>query len=297
MIHPAYLIGPALLPALLSCAALAPLRAEEPPRPPSGEARLASGRVVHYTIHFDRNSLQDSLRIGDGLIALTSAGTLLRFELPDVRLVRECISTVDVTVVRNQNAFSVIRKRFDKNKGRWETVLRLPAREGPVSLEPLNTNGPRWYLLDPYQHRLWRLDHGAPKENPRLTRVAINSGQRPIDIHAAIPWADDAFLLATDSGLMTFSPATGKAVAAGLPEPARVVTTLVRDRLGRLWLGNEKGLWLSEPGAKSVEAFDRVPWLAQGGVEGLTPDPAHADGIIAALGRRGVAFVRAEKKP
>ena len=39
--------------------------------------RLASGRVVDYAIHFDRNSLDDSVRVGGGLIALTSSGAHL----------------------------------------------------------------------------------------------------------------------------------------------------------------------------------------------------------------------------
>ncbi len=73
------------------------LRADEPPRPPTGEVRLEGGRVVDYTIHFDRNSLQDSLHLGDGLIALTTLGSLLRFELPAVRLIREQIGVEDVT--------------------------------------------------------------------------------------------------------------------------------------------------------------------------------------------------------
>ncbi|MGC8643053.1 MAG: hypothetical protein ACP5XB_24605, partial [Isosphaeraceae bacterium] len=97
MLNRAHLIRRALFLAMLSCVAFGAPRADELSKAPSGEARLTSGRVVHYTIHFDRNSLRDSLRIGDGLIALTSSGTLLRFELPDVRLVREHIDTVDVT--------------------------------------------------------------------------------------------------------------------------------------------------------------------------------------------------------
>ena len=87
-----------VLPAVLWGAALtAVLGADEPPRPPTGEVRLEGGRVVDYTIHFDRNSLRDSLHLGDGLIALTASGTLLRFELPAVRLVRERIGVEDVT--------------------------------------------------------------------------------------------------------------------------------------------------------------------------------------------------------
>ena len=57
--------------------------------PPISQVRLASGRVVDYAIHFDRNSLDDSVRVRDGLIALTSSGALLRFALPGFRLVRE----------------------------------------------------------------------------------------------------------------------------------------------------------------------------------------------------------------
>ncbi|MHC5542520.1 hypothetical protein ACYOEI_30210, partial [Singulisphaera rosea] len=72
------------------------LRADGPPMPPKGEVRLESGRVVDYTIHFDRNSLRDSVRFGDRLVAATSSGTLLSFELPAVRLVRERIDIEDV---------------------------------------------------------------------------------------------------------------------------------------------------------------------------------------------------------
>jgi hypothetical protein len=61
-----------VLPAVLCVAALSVvLRADEPPRPPAGEVQLGDGRVIAYTIHFDRNSLRDSLHLSDGLIALT----------------------------------------------------------------------------------------------------------------------------------------------------------------------------------------------------------------------------------
>jgi hypothetical protein len=83
------------------------VRADEWPRPPGGAVRLATGRVVDFTIHFDRNSLRDSLRVGDGLIALTSSGALLRFELPDVRLVKERID-VEVACIGRGERGSVI---------------------------------------------------------------------------------------------------------------------------------------------------------------------------------------------
>ncbi len=71
-------------------------RADEPAGPPTGEVRLAGGRVIEYTIPFDRNSLQASLRVGNSLIALTSSGALLRFELPKVRLAREHVQATEV---------------------------------------------------------------------------------------------------------------------------------------------------------------------------------------------------------
>jgi len=186
-------------------------------------------------------------------------------------------------------------KRF--GKGRWETVARLPERNGPSGLTPLNTKGPPWLLLDRYSNALWQLQHGARGQNPELTRIEIREGERPLLIHDAIPWSDGALLLATDAGLRTYTPATRTTARTDLPEPAQPATTLVRDGLGRLWLGSEKGLWLSEPGAKAPEALSRVPWLGRGGVRGFAPDPQHTDGVIVALGSRGVAFVRATRKP
>ena len=64
---------------------------------------------------------------------------------------------------------------------------------------------------------------------------------------------------------------------------------------GTIWTAriSLRGLWLGEPGAKTPEAFDRVPWVGQSEVYAIAPDPNHADGVIVALGSRGVAFVRA----
>jgi hypothetical protein len=64
-----------VFPAVLCITSLAAIiRADEPPKPPPGEVRLDIGRVVNCTFHFDRNSLQASVRVGDSLIALSSSG-------------------------------------------------------------------------------------------------------------------------------------------------------------------------------------------------------------------------------
>ena len=136
-----------------------------------------------------------------------------------------------------------------------------------------------------------------PGKTPRLTRVQVdNDGKVPV-INDGIPWSDGSLLLATDQGLRAYAPTTGKLFQVALPEPPHPATALVRDGLGRIWLLADKRLWLSESGARTPESFDRVPWVGRGEVSAIASDPQHADGVIAALGSRGVAFVRARQKP
>ena len=140
---------------------------------------------------------------------------------------------------------------------------------------------------------------------PLATGARCAGGQPPTDpgrdhgrgkalrVDDAIPWPDDSLLLATDAGLRAYSPDARKLSRVDLPEPPQPATTLVRDGLGRLWMGggtiwtariSSRGLWLGEPGAKTPEAFDRVPWVGRNEVYAIAPDPQHADGVIVALG-------------
>jgi hypothetical protein len=227
--------------------------------------------------------------------------TARRVDGKSVRLGRETSSlyasysfiTADGTL---WNAFFDSLRRFQN--GRWETVQALPKESCPSgSIKPLNSNGPPWLLLANFPKDLWRLDHSAKGENPRLTKIKLKEGGKTLEIRDAIPWSDDTLLLATDVGLRAYAPAAQKLSRVDIPEPAQPATTLIRDGLGRIWLGTDKGLWLNEPGGMTLEAFDRVPLVSQCEVDALAPDPQHADGIIAAIRSRGVAFVRAWQKP
>ena len=187
-------------------------------------------------------------------------------------------------------------RRFQN--GRWESVQQVPERNAPsFNVKPVNSDGPPWLLLDDFRHELWRLDHGAMGENPRLSRVEIREDGKALAVSRAIPWSDGTLLLATRVGMRAYAHATGMLSRVNLPESPQPATVLVRDGLGRLWWGNHNGLGPSEPGAKTPEIFDRVPWLGRSQVYALAPDPHHADGVIVALGSRGVAFVRAHQKP
>ncbi len=186
-------------------------------------------------------------------------------------------------------------KRFEQ--GRWKTILPLPDAKGRHQLSPINKNGPPWFLLDNAYHTLWKLEHGPQAENPRLTRLELRENANLLQTSAAIPWSSGMLLLATDQGLRFFSPTTGKVTKADFSQPPELPVVLSCDGLGRLWLGGEHGLWLIDPAAKSLESLGRVPSVGRNSVRSLAPDPHHADGMIAALGAGGVAFVRALQRP
>ncbi len=186
-------------------------------------------------------------------------------------------------------------KRFEN--GRWKTVSPLPDAKGRHQMSPINTTGPPWLLLDSAYHTLWRFEHGAQAENPQLTRLPLKEGTKLLQTSAAIPWSNAAVLLATDQGLRVYNPTKGAVARPDFPEPPQHTQVLARDALGRLWLGGENGLWLLDTAAKTLESLEAVPPIARNEVYSLAPDPHHEDGIIAALGSGGVAFLRTPQKP
>ena len=189
-----------------------PRSADEPPRPPTGEVRLGSGRVVDYTIHFDRNSLRDSLRLGDGLIALTSSGTLLRFELPAVRLVRERIGTEEVTCLGRGEGEVVLAGLSD---GR---VCRVdPATLDLTDMAKLPA-APRW------------IGWGQAASDRPAGLVVVTR-------RTTSPWIATASAGSSPIRWSTTSP-RGRRFA--LEEEA---TTFLLDRAGRFWLGADRGEW------------------------------------------------------
>ena len=165
------------------------------------------------------------------------------------------------------------------------------------SVTPVMAHGPPWFLRDTYGRSLFRLDHGPNGEDPQLTAVAIREADLPLAIDDAIAWSGGTLMLATSTGLRGYDPSTGQLFRLDLPEPPEPATRLVRDGLGRLWMGGASGLWLAEVGAKAAEAFDRVPIVRRNEVQALAQDPQHADGVIVALGSQGVVFIRARQKP
>jgi hypothetical protein len=200
----------ALVAVLFGLFPAASLRGDERPRPPSGEVRLGNGRVVDYTIHFDRNSLRDSVRVGDGLIAVTSSGALLQFELPAVRLVRERIDD-EVTCIGRGEGGAVLAGLPDGRVCRVDPatldltdVAKLPA-------------APSWVG--------WCRAGGNRAAGlvgvTRKTKVVEQDGER---------W-DAPYSVVHDL-------ATAQTFALN-----QAATTFLLDREGRLWLGADSGEW------------------------------------------------------
>lgn len=201
-------------------------------------------------------------------------------------------------VTRDGALWNVSHGKLTRFKGRqWEVVLDLSAVDCPYRPVAVDSDGPPWLLLEQGGGGLWRLEPGEGDRVPRLTRLEINEGNEALEVRAAIEWSGGNLLLATDRGLRVYAPSTRSVSRADRPEPAKPATVIGRDGLGRLWLGNEEGLWLSETGARTAEAFDRVPVVGRGEVSGILPDPKHEDGVIVAMGSRGVAFLRVPARP
>jgi hypothetical protein len=132
----------------------------------------------------------------------------------------------------------------------------------------------------------------------RTVGYTVHFDRNSLRIEDAFPWSQGRLLLATDAGLRLYNPTVGRLSRIDLPEPPQPATTLTTDGRGRLWLGcRTGGLWMIDPAANAVESVDRVPLIGKGTVYSLAPDPNREDGVIVALGSRGVAFVRAGQKP
>jgi hypothetical protein len=175
------------------------------------QVQLANGHVVDYTIHFDRNSLQDSERIGDRLIALTSSGALLSFELPTVRWVKERIDTEWVTCLGRDEGNKVLAGLSD---GR---VCRVdPLTLGLTEVTKLPSE-PRWVGW-------WKGDGKRPAGLVVVTRKTkpVNEGER----HCNVPFS------------VVHDLATGKTF-----ELEDEATAFLLDRSGRFWVGTDKGEW------------------------------------------------------
>jgi hypothetical protein len=184
------------------------VNAEEPPR---HTVRLKDGRTVEFTAHYDRNALRGSVRTDDALIALTSSGTLLRFDLPDFHLSEERIDVVPVTSL---------------GRGAEQTILAgmKDGRICRVDPKTLNLTDVQ-QRFDPPSWIGW-----SPLREGRAAGLVVATRATRKTPGAADGW-DAPFTNITDDG-------TGEIYA--WPFEA---SQFLLDRSGRLWLGADRGEW------------------------------------------------------
>jgi|GEM_PF-2400644 len=189
-------------------------------------------------------------------------------------------------------------RRFEN--GRWSTVARVLDSYVPRPL-PVSTDGPPWLLLGRARERLWqfelgglwRLDHDARGENPKLSEVSFKGHA----VRMATPWPGGA-LLATNDGFHTYQIATGRLEKLKVDGLAENVTAMARDGLGRLWVGREDGLRLVvDIESGKSESLDPAPGVGRHRIDCLAADPARDDGVIAVINSEAVVFIRAEREP
>ncbi len=161
----------------------------------------------------------------------------------------------------------------------------------------VNDAGPPWILHDHNNQLLLRLAYGADIKEPRLEVILLTeaSQDQRLKVHDAIAWNKRELLLATDRGLRTFAIDGGKLSTPALNTGGRVVSRLVRDGRGRLWLGGE-GLAVLEADGKTLHPLDELPMLGRSKIEAIAADPSHPDGAIVAIADRGVVFVRLDAR-
>lgn len=189
-------------------------------------------------------------------------------------------------------------RRF--SNGRWKRVApRSEIRSPSRPYGGLTAIGPPWLVVDrDYEYgsaHPWRLVPDAPDAEHRLTEINLSENGEDLWFKAAIPWDNGLVLFATNAGMRTYDVVADRFAKIDFPIPPepKKLRSLARDGRGRLWLGGDKCLFLAVAGERSVEAFDAIPEFRGAEVLALAPDPEHADGVIASLGSRGVAFMRA----
>ncbi len=197
------MLGGVALPAMLA--------ADEPPKPLTGQVQLESGLLVDYAVHFNRSAIQASVRLEKGLIASTSSGSLLRFELPEAQPVRERTDVQGLTCLARGEGESVFAGfgdgrvcRLDPETLELAEVAKLPGEVDWIGWSKAERGGKTGLVV--VTSRVEHVERDGRREEVRSDTVQDLATGKSFDLESR----PSAFLI---------------------------------DREGRLWLGADRGEW------------------------------------------------------
>jgi len=170
--------------------------------------------------------------------------------------------------------------------GKWKVVGKRPDKS-LWGLRVVGQDQPPWTLH--CENKLYRLtpENGAHEATLTPISLSIDLG----DIHGALPFKSGQILLACAKGFRLFDEKSENISECPFAAPNGVVRALCRDGRGRIWLAGSS-LWMVDAKGKVYDfsKLNRYGAMAHA----IGADSKNADGVIAALGWRGVLFVRAE---
>jgi hypothetical protein len=172
----------------------------------------------------------------------------------------------------------------------WQDCADLP-EERLFSVTALPAGPSRWLLIA--GDTVLSMDC-PPGEGVRVVTVELNppdGGMFWIDDAAAMPGG--RVLLATRVGLCLYGPGAGQRQWQPFPTIPGRIESVFRDDAGRMWLGGE-GLWMMDRDGRAHD-LSGVGLLAGATVAAIGP-AGGAGGVLASLGRRGLLFIRPERR-
>jgi hypothetical protein len=170
--------------------------------------------------------------------------------------------------------------------GKWQQAGKAP-NSYLWGLRVVGQSKPPWVLH--CDTSLYRLTPGKGAEDAALTQIPL-----PVElgkVHDALALKSGRILLACTAGLRLFDEKNRKVSRCPFAPPKGEVWALCHDGRGRTWLAGSS-VWMVDAKGKLHD----LAKLARYGVRAhaIGADSTDATGVIVALGKRGVLFVRAE---
>jgi hypothetical protein len=183
-----------------------------------------------------------------------------------------------------------------RDQGKWRTVGRnaMPSQFSRLGRGPQR----RFSFLDRIGDVSYFYDSGrgflaalSPQPGGSWELVpARGLADRAVGLWDAVPDGDHWFLSASHTGLYRVHLPDGQAQRLASPNDRDVITTMARDRQGRLWAGGDAIYVSTDNGARWVVVD--LPMASRDSTRRIRPNPNADSGVWISLGDRGFVVVK-----